>query len=85
MKLVRSAIPALLVSGLTPTPLRPNLGQRGAYDVTTMGIVQEEPHVIDGLALMQAFLKITDAEDRRKVIELATALARASSPPLAPR
>ena len=55
---------------------------RGAYEVTTMGIVQEEPHVIDGLALMQAFLKITDAEDRRKVIELATALARASSPPL---
>ena len=49
-----------------------------------MGIVQEEPHVIDGLALMQAFLKIADAEDRRKVIELATALARASSPPLAP-
>ena len=50
-----------------------------------MGIDQEEPCVIDGLALMQAFLKIADAEDRRKVIELATALASASSPPLAPR
>jgi len=51
-----------------------------------MGIFDEtDPHVIDGLALMQAFLKITDAEDRRKVIELAVALAHASSPPLAPR
>jgi hypothetical protein len=50
-----------------------------------MGIDQEEPHVIDGLELMQAFLKIADAEDRRKVIELATSLARASSSPLAPR
>jgi hypothetical protein len=49
-----------------------------------MGI-EEEPHVVDGLMLMRAFLKITDAEDRRKVIELAAALARASSPPLAPR
>jgi hypothetical protein len=53
--------------------------------VTTLSIDQEEPHVIDGLELMQAFLKIAAPEDRRKVIELATALARASSPPLAPR
>jgi hypothetical protein len=56
---------------------------RGAYKVMTTGIVQEEPRVIDGLALTQAFLKITGAEDRRKVI--AVVLARASSPPLAPR
>jgi hypothetical protein len=58
---------------------------RGAYEVTTMGIDETDPHVIDGLELMLAFLKITDAEDRRRVIELAAALARASSPPLAPR
>jgi hypothetical protein len=50
-----------------------------------MGIDQEDPQVVDGLVLMRAFLKIANAEDRRKVIELATALARASSPPLAPR
>jgi len=50
-----------------------------------MGIDETDPHVIDGLELMQAFLKIADAEDRRRVIALATALARASSPPLAPR
>jgi hypothetical protein len=50
-----------------------------------MGIDQEDPQVVDGLVLMRAFLKTADAEDRRKIIELATALARASSPPLAPR
>jgi len=50
-----------------------------------MGIDETDPHVIDGLALMQAFLKIADPADRRKVIELAARLARASSPPLAPR
>jgi hypothetical protein len=50
-----------------------------------MGIDETDPNVIDGLALMQAFLKIADPEDRRKVIELAATLARASSPPLAPR
>jgi hypothetical protein len=50
-----------------------------------MAVDQEDPHVIDGLVLMRAFLKIMDPEDRRKVIELAAALARASSPPLAPR
>jgi hypothetical protein len=50
-----------------------------------MGIDQEDPQVVDGLVLMRAFLKIANAEDRRKVIELAAALARASSPPLAPR
>jgi len=42
--------------------------------------------VVDGLALMRAFFKITNADDRRKVIELAAALARASSsPPIALR
>jgi hypothetical protein len=42
--------------------------------------------IIDGLLLMRAFFKIADADDRRKVIELAAALARASSsPPIAPR
>jgi hypothetical protein len=57
-----------------------------AQELPTMADFHEaDQHVIDGLALMQAFLKITDAEDRRKVIELAAALARASSPPLAPR
>jgi hypothetical protein len=54
-------------------------------EVTSMGIDETDPNVIDGLALMQAFLKIADPEDRRKVIELAATLARASSPPLAPR
>jgi hypothetical protein len=47
--------------------------------------------VVDGLALMRAFFKITNADDRRKVIELAAALARpgpkgsGASPPIAPR
>ena len=45
----------------------------------------EEPNVVDGLALMRAFFKITNADDRRKVIELAVSLARAGSPPIAPR
>jgi hypothetical protein len=31
---------------------------------------------------MRAFLKIADAADRRKVIELAAALARPTSPPI---
>ena len=61
------------------------LGMCGVGRVSTMGIDQEDPQVVDGLVLMRAFLKIANAEDRRKVIELATALARASSPPLAPR
>jgi len=43
-----------------------------------------DPHVIDGLTLMRAFVKIADAADRRKVIELAAALARPASPPIAP-
>jgi hypothetical protein len=34
-----------------------------------------EPKIIDNLVLMRAFLKIADAADRRKVIELAAALA----------
>jgi len=47
-----------------------------------------DPHVIDGLKLLRAFVKIADVADRRKVIELAAALARASDgawPPIAPR
>jgi hypothetical protein len=44
-----------------------------------------EPKIIDSLVLMRAFLKIADAADRRKVIELAAALARNTSPPVAPR
>jgi hypothetical protein len=40
-----------------------------------MGVQDEtDPRIVDGLALMQAFLKIDDAADRRKVIELAAAL-----------
>jgi hypothetical protein len=35
-----------------------------------------ETHVVDGLVLMRAFFKITDAADRRKVIELAASLVR---------
>ncbi len=47
---------------------------------------EPDPQVIECLVLMQAFFKIVDANDRRKVIELAAALARASlSPPIAPR
>jgi len=48
---------------------------------------QPDPLVIDSLKLMRAFFKIADAADRRKVIELAAALARAgaTSPPIAPR
>jgi len=51
--------------------------ERGAVD----------PLVIDGLKLLRAFVKIADAADRRKVIELAAALVRASdaaSPPISP-
>ncbi len=51
----------------------------------------DEPVIIDGLALMRAFSKITEADDRRKVIALAASLARpgpngagAPSPPIAP-
>jgi hypothetical protein len=52
----------------------------------------DEPVIIDGLALMRAFFKITEADDRRKVIALvAASLARpgpkgagAPSPPIAP-
>jgi hypothetical protein len=49
------------------------------------GLVQDhtaEPQIIDSLVLMRAFLKIADAADRRKVIELAAALARPTSPPI---
>ena len=46
---------------------------------------QPDPLVIDGLRLLRAFVKIADAADRRKVIELALSLARAVSPPIAPR
>jgi hypothetical protein len=47
--------------------------------------MDDRQQVVDGLALMRAFFKIADAEDRRKVIELAAALARSASPPIAPR
>jgi hypothetical protein len=46
---------------------------------------QREPVTLECLVLMRAFFKIADATDRRKVIELATSLARAWSPPVAPR
>ena len=47
---------------------------------------QPDPLTLECLKLMQAFFKIADAADRRKVIELAAALERASSsPPIAPR
>jgi hypothetical protein len=47
---------------------------------------QPDPLTLECLKLMRAFFKIADAADRRKVIELAAALARASSsPPIAPR
>jgi hypothetical protein len=49
-----------------------------------MGRQDEVAHVIDGLTLMRAFVKIADPADRRKVIELAAALARSASPPIAP-
>jgi hypothetical protein len=51
-----------------------------------MGAIdQADPQVIDSVVLMRAFLKIADPADRRKVIELAAALARAASPSTAPR
>lgn len=37
---------------------------------------QPDPIIIDGLKLMRAFFKIANADDRRKVIELAASLAR---------
>ena len=37
----------------------------GVGRVSTMGIDQEDPQVVDGLVLMRAFLKIANAEDRR--------------------
>jgi hypothetical protein len=45
-----------------------------------------DPLVIDTLRLFRAFQTIADAADRRKVIELAVALARGPdrSPPVAP-
>jgi hypothetical protein len=48
--------------------------------------MDDRQQIVDGLALMRAFFSITNAEDRRRVIALAAALARASSsPPIAPR
>ncbi len=50
-----------------------------------MDIQDENPRLIDGLALLRAFLQIVEPDDRRKVVELATALAaRQPSPPIAP-
>jgi hypothetical protein len=43
-----------------------------------------DPLVIEALRLLRAFQTIADAADRRKVIELAAALARPASPPIAP-
>jgi hypothetical protein len=43
-----------------------------------------EPQIFDSLLLMRAFFKIGNPADRRKVIELAAALARPASPPIAP-
>jgi hypothetical protein len=58
----------------------------GDREVTIMRVQdQPDPLIVDGLLLMRAFFKIADAADRRKVIELAAALARAASPPIAPR
>jgi hypothetical protein len=39
---------------------------------------QPDPRSVDGLNLMRAFLKIADAADRRRVIELAVALSPAA-------
>jgi hypothetical protein len=47
-----------------------------------------DPLIMDGLALLRAFHLITEAADRRKVIEFGAALARgadAASPPIVPR
>jgi hypothetical protein len=43
-----------------------------------MGIQDQpaEPQIVDSLVLMRAFLRIMNPADRRKVIELAAALAR---------
>jgi hypothetical protein len=58
----------------------------GRREVTIMRAQDpRDPLIIDGLVLMRAFLKIADAADRRKVIELAAALARSASPPIASR
>jgi hypothetical protein len=48
---------------------------------------QPDPLTLECLRLRRAFFRITNADDRRRVIELAAALARAagSSPPIAPR
>ena len=62
--------------------------QNGSFPSCTRGCMgrqdEVDPHVIDGLTLMRAFVKIANAADRRKVIELAAALARPASPPIAP-
>jgi hypothetical protein len=51
--------------------------------------MDDRQQIVEGLALMRVFFKITNAEDRRKVIEFAAALARktdaGASPPIAPR
>jgi hypothetical protein len=49
--------------------------------------IGQQAHGLDAVALMRAFFKITNADDRRKVIQLATSLARVggASPPIAPR
>jgi len=42
-----------------------------------------DDHIVDGLLLMRASFKIVDANDWRTDIELAAALVRAASPPIA--
>jgi hypothetical protein len=56
------------------------------WEVTVMSLDLPDPLIVDGLRLMRASMRIRHAADRRRVIELATALARdAASPPIAPR
>jgi hypothetical protein len=40
-----------------------------------MNIDELDPHLLDGLALMRAFMEIADSADRRRVIDLAIALS----------
>lgn len=46
-----------------------------------MGIDDSDPIIVDGFRLLRAFMKITDAADRDKLIELAAELAHARPAP----
>jgi hypothetical protein len=60
-----------------------SVARQPAGEVMTMSLLdQAGPHIVDGLVLMRAIVKIANAADRRKVIELAAALARSASPPI---